>query len=91
VELRRADALEFLRADDAVYDVVFVDPPYRSDLWPRVAPLLPRRLAPEALVYLERPGRAGPQPEWAVWREGRAGQVAYRILKRAEGAELLTR
>jgi len=25
VELQRADALEFLRADDAVYDVVFID------------------------------------------------------------------
>ncbi|MGH6690965.1 MAG: 16S rRNA (guanine(966)-N(2))-methyltransferase RsmD [Gammaproteobacteria bacterium] len=86
VELRRADALEFLRADDALYDVVFVDPPYRSDFWPRVASLLPRHLAPEALVYLERATRAGPPPGWTVWREGRAGQVAYRLLKRAEGA-----
>ena len=86
VELRRADALEFLRADDGVYDVVFVDPPYRSDLWPRVAPLLPRHLAPGALVYLESAGRAGPPPGWEVWRQGRAGQVAYQLLKRAEGA-----
>jgi 16S rRNA (guanine(966)-N(2))-methyltransferase RsmD len=84
VELKRADALEFLRAEDGVYDVVFVDPPYRSDLWPRVAPLLPRHLAPQALVYLERAGRAGPLPEWEVWRQGRAGQVAYQLLKRAE-------
>ena len=86
VELRRANALEFLRADDGVYDVVFVDPPYRSDLWPRVAPLLPRRLALQALVYLERAGRAAPPPGWEVWRQGRAGQVAYQLLKRAEGA-----
>lgn len=82
VELRRADALEFLRADDGVYDVVFVDPPYRTDLWPRIAPLLPRHLAPQALVYLERAGRAGPLPGWEVWRHGRAGQVAYQLLKR---------
>ena len=86
VELKRADALEFLRAEDGVYDVVFVDPPYRSDLWPRVAPLLPRHLAPQALVYLERAGRAGPLPGWELWRQGRAGQVAYQLLKRAEGA-----
>jgi 16S rRNA (guanine966-N2)-methyltransferase len=84
VELKRADALEFLRAEDGVYDVVFVDPPYRSDLWPRVAPLLPRHLAPQALVYLERAGRAGPLPGWELWRQGRAGQVAYQLLKRAE-------
>ena len=86
VELKRADALEFLRAEDGVYDVVFVDPPYRSDLWSRVAPLLPRHLAPQALVYLERAGRAGPLPGWELWRQGRAGQVAYQLLRRAEGA-----
>jgi 16S rRNA (guanine(966)-N(2))-methyltransferase RsmD len=86
VEVRKADALEFLRADDAVYDVVFVDPPYRSDLWPRVAPLLMRHLAPDALVYLERAARDGPLPGWSVWKQGRAGQVAYQLLKRAEGA-----
>jgi 16S rRNA (guanine(966)-N(2))-methyltransferase RsmD len=86
VELKRADALEFLRTDGDVYDVVFVDPPYRSDLWPRVAPLLPPHLAPGALVYLERAGRTGPLPGWEVWRQGRAGQVAYQLLKRAEGA-----
>ena len=86
VELRRADALEFLRADDALFDVVFIDPPYRSDLWTRVAPLLPQHLAPEALVYLERAGGGDPLPGWAVWREGRAGQVAYQLLKRDPGA-----
>ncbi|HSB48292.1 MAG TPA: 16S rRNA (guanine(966)-N(2))-methyltransferase RsmD [Burkholderiales bacterium] len=86
VELRRADALEFLRADDALFDVVFIDPPYRSDLWTRVAPLLPQHLAPEALVYLERAGGGDALPGWAVWREGRAGQVAYQLLKRDPGA-----
>jgi 16S rRNA (guanine(966)-N(2))-methyltransferase RsmD len=86
VELKRADALEFLCVSGDLYDVVFVDPPYRSDLWPRVAQLLPRHLAPQALVYLERAGRAGPLPGWEVWRQGRAGQVAYQLLKRAEEA-----
>ena len=85
VELRRADALEFLRADGEVYDVVFVDPPYRSDYWTRVVPLLPQRLAPGALVYRESAARAGPPPGWEVWRQGQAGQVAYQLLKR-EGA-----
>jgi 16S rRNA (guanine(966)-N(2))-methyltransferase RsmD len=82
VELKRADALEFLRADDALYDVVFIDPPYRSDLWTRVAPLLPQHLAPDALVYLERATRAGAMPGWDVWKQDRAGQVAYQLLKR---------
>ena len=50
---KRADALEFLRADAGVYDVVFLDPPFKADYWPRLAPLLPPRLAPGALVYHE--------------------------------------
>ena len=83
VELKRADALEFLRADGEVYDVVFVDPPYRADYWPRHASLLPQRLAPGALVYRESAGRADLTPGWAVHRQGRAGQVGYQLLKRA--------
>ena len=36
VELKRADALEFLRSDAGVYDVVFLDPPFKADYWPRL-------------------------------------------------------
>ena len=86
VELKRADALEFLRDDDGVYDVVFLDPPFKADYWPRLAPLLPRHLAPGALVYHEGAARSVLPPAWTVHREGRAGQVAFQLLKRAEGA-----
>ena len=86
VELKRADALEFLRDDDSVYDVVFLDPPFRADYWPRLVPLLPRHLAPGGLVYHEGAARPALPPGWTVHREGRAGQVAYQLLKWAEGA-----
>ena len=91
VELKRADALEFLSNDRGVYDVVFLDPPFKADYWPRIAPLLPRHLAPGALVYHEGAARPVLPPGWTVHRESRAGQVAYQLLKWAEGAELLTR
>ena len=83
VELKAADALEFLRDGADVYDVVFLDPPFKADLWPRLAPLLPRRLAPEALVYYESAARPDLAPDWAVHRQGQAGQVRYQLLKRA--------
>ena len=86
VELKRADALEFLREDDGVYDIVFLDPPFKADYWPRLAPLLPRHLAPGALVYHEGAARSVLPSGWTVHREGRAGQVTYQLLKRAEGA-----
>ena len=81
VELARADALDFLRTDAGVYDVVFVDPPFQAGYWPRLAPLLPPRLAPGALVYHESAQIADPLPGWTVVRQGRAGQVAYQLLK----------
>ncbi|HET9404859.1 MAG TPA: RsmD family RNA methyltransferase, partial [Burkholderiales bacterium] len=81
VELRKADALEFLRSDAGVYDVVFADPPFKAGYWPRFAPLLPPRLAPGALVYYE--GAAPPElPQgWEAVRQGRAGQVSYQLLR----------
>ncbi len=83
VELVPADALGFLRLNAGVYDVVFLDPPFQADLWPRLAPLLPPRLAAGALVYYE--GAEPPElpPGWEVHRQARAGQVRYQLLKRA--------
>ena len=83
VELKRMDALEFLRADTGAYDVVFVDPPFKAGYWPRVAPLLPPRLAPGALVYYESAMAPELAPGWEIWRQRRAGQVRYQLLRRA--------
>ena len=80
----RADALEFLRADSGVYDVVFLDPPFSDDPWAALFELLPQRLAPEALVYREsrEDGEQQAAPAgWAVHKQGRAGQVNYQLLK----------
>ena len=83
VELKRADALDFLRADTGAYDVVFVDPPFKAGYWPRLAPLLPPRLAPGALVYYESAMAPELAPGWEIWRQRRAGQVRYQLLRRA--------
>lgn len=82
VEPKKADALEFLRIDDGVYDVVFLDPPFKAGYWPRLALLLPPRLAPGALVYYESATPPELPPGWEIWKQGRAGQVAYQLLKR---------
>ena len=81
VELKRADALEFLRADDGFYDVVFLDPPFRADYLPQVLPVLVPRLAPAAMVYVEAPAPPELPPGWEVWRSGRAGAVTHQLLK----------
>ena len=81
VELKRSDALEFLRADDGFYDVVFLDPPFRADYLSRVLPALVARLAGGAMIHVEAPRALTLPPQWTVWRSGHAGAVTYQLLK----------
>ena len=81
VELKRADALEFLRDDGGIYDVVFLDPPFRADYLPQVLPALIPRLAPGAMVHVEAPRAPAVSPPWVVLRSGRAGAVTHQLLK----------
>jgi 16S rRNA (guanine966-N2)-methyltransferase len=81
VQLVRSDALEFLKADAATYDVVFLDPPYA---WPERERLLDRiqgHLGPGGLLYLETPANAPLPPRWETVRQGRAGAVHYQLLR----------
>jgi len=81
VELRRTDALEFLRADYTVYDIVFLDPPFRAPYLPRLLAALGARLAGGALVHIEAPCAPALSPQWQVRRSGRAGAVTHQLLK----------
>jgi 16S rRNA (guanine966-N2)-methyltransferase len=79
----RRDALAFLREPPtARFDVVFLDPPYAQHLDPLLE-LLPRWLAAQALVYVERPRSAGLTPvagaEWV--KQSYAGAVEYGLLR----------
>jgi 16S rRNA (guanine966-N2)-methyltransferase len=84
VELKRADALEFLRADAGLYDIAFLDPPFNADYLPRLWALLPRHLAPGALVYCESALRTAAPGGWETCKQGRAGRVSYQLLKRMQ-------
>lgn len=81
VELRRLDAIEFLRTDNGLYDVVFLDPPFRADCLPGLLPELVPRLAAGALIHVEAPRAPVLPPQWQVWRSGRAGAVTHQLLK----------
>jgi 16S rRNA (guanine(966)-N(2))-methyltransferase RsmD len=82
VEIVRADALHFLRGGQGVYDVVFLDPPFTSAMWEALFPALPQWLADDGLVYCES-GKALTAPAgWEIFKQSRAGQVHYQLLKR---------
>ena len=80
VEIVAGDALAYLRRSTEKFDVVFVDPPYASDLAARALEALPAHLKPDARVYVESAGAIQPPPPWRVVREDRAGAVRYALL-----------
>jgi 16S rRNA (guanine966-N2)-methyltransferase len=76
------DALHFLAAPDAGrFDIVFVDPPYRSGLIAEVLPRLAGVLARGAAVYVESDAAVAADRPWRVSKHGRAGAVHYQLLE----------
>lgn len=83
----QSNALEFLQHTSAHFDIVFVDPPYESQLLLPVCELLEQRdlLAANARVYLETANPAQLSqlpPNWQLVRSKRAGQVHYHLAVR---------
>jgi len=90
LQIQCADALKFVVAPPQRYDVIFVDPPYRSGLIERVAPRLAELAAPTARVYVESEGELdslAEAAEWQLLRRGRAGQVCYHLFGREAGTD----
>ena len=81
IELISMDALKFLDSDRHQFDLVFVDPPYRLDLLPRLLSSLHSHLADSGLVYVENDSLPEADADWLVWRKGQAGKVRYQLLK----------
>jgi len=81
VEIVRADAMDFLRTDTRRFDVVFVDPPFRLDLLPRILPLLERVLMPGARIYLEAHRLPELPAGYELLKQAHAGQVHCLLLK----------
>jgi 16S rRNA (guanine(966)-N(2))-methyltransferase RsmD len=81
IELLAMDALKFIDSDRRRFDVIFLDPPYRLGLLPKLLPRLDSHLAREGLVYLEGDSFREPDEDWLLWRKGLAGKVHYGLLK----------
>ncbi len=84
IRLAPMDALKFLDSGRQLFDVIFVDPPYRLALLPKLLPKLSLHLAEGGLVYVEDDNFLEPGADWLVWRKDRAGNVYYQLLKKSE-------
>jgi len=83
VELTMMNALNFMNSDVRRFNVIFLDPPYRLELLPKLLPLLPAHLEKDGLVYAETRGTWIPDKQWNVKRSAKAGAVYYQLLELA--------
>jgi len=87
VHVVRDSARRYLSRPSEPFDVVFLDPPYRRGWLTPLCGMLEQRgwLAPHAMIYLEceqELALPGLPPAWSRIREGKAGDVAYRLYQR---------
>lgn len=71
--------------EELPYDLVFLDPPFNSELLTVCLDLLVKQdwLSPDAWIYIEMPSTLSPltlQSGWAPFKSKIAGQVGYHLL-----------
>jgi 16S rRNA (guanine966-N2)-methyltransferase len=86
--VEHGDALRYLAGAPRPFDIVFLDPPFASELLTRAALLLEKRgwLAADARIYLECAAREELPPlpaSWRVLKAKQAGEVGYHLLAHA--------
>jgi len=79
LKIMNMDAFAFLASTPEKFDVIFLDPPFAEDWWPRLTPLISRVAAPEALIYCEYAKEMKSLPGFDRTRAGRAGVVHYHL------------
>ena len=83
------EAQRFLSRPPQPFDIVFLDPPFDSDVLEQVGSRLQGWLAPGAWLYVECPADrslAMLPAHWGVQRTKRAGQVGYHLLRASDPA-----
>ncbi|MEW6679004.1 MAG: 16S rRNA (guanine(966)-N(2))-methyltransferase RsmD [Pseudomonadota bacterium] len=86
-EILAADGLSFLAGPGEAFDVIFLDPPFASDLLAGALRGAATRLRPGGRIYAESPRPLEPQAladlGLALLRQGRAGASYHCLLEQA--------
>lgn len=85
-EVIQTDALSYLKVARLPFDIIFVDPPFASDLIGPCLQAIDRQawLQHGGLVYIEAPSKLAELPlpdHWTVFRSKISGQVGYHLVK----------
>jgi 16S rRNA (guanine966-N2)-methyltransferase len=80
VDILRADALAWLANNRETFDLIFVDPPFDSDLAARVLAELAPHLKSGGYAYVEQGTHVVAPPGFIIHRSGRAGRSHFALL-----------
>lgn len=80
-DIRQLDALQFLKQNTQLFDVIFCDPPYHQQWLNQLLPLISGHLAPGGWLYAEAEYALKSGTGWQVVKSGKAGQVFYHLLQ----------
>ncbi len=75
------DALVFLQNNTELFDVIFVDPPYASDLLIKVLPFLKHQLTENGVIYIEYKDKID-LTGFQIIKQKKAGIVNFALLKK---------
>ncbi|KQW42895.1 MULTISPECIES: 16S rRNA (guanine(966)-N(2))-methyltransferase RsmD [unclassified Roseateles] len=84
IVIHRANALNWMTACAARFDLILLDPPFADNLFDRALAAAVPLLAEGGLIYVESPHDVAPPPGFTAWRQGRAGAVHYQLLRRED-------
>jgi len=84
-EIVGMDAFVWLNSNREVFDVVFLDPPFGTDMAAESCARIANsgHLAPGGLIYVESGAGFQPPEPLEIRKQGRAGRVHYALLARA--------
>lgn len=86
-------AEQFVDSNNAQYDIIFIDPPYKAQLWTTIAEQLDAKqsIAPMGYIYLECPA-AEELPvlptKWKLKKDKKAGAIRYCLFQNTVGDSL---
>lgn len=84
LKLIQANAIDFIRETKTSFDIIFLDPPFQSNLLTSAlqAILASAILNPGGVVYVESAQDiSNDLPEWEILKYKKAGQVFYGLLR----------
>lgn len=79
-EVINGDAIHYMCSSNRLFDIIFVDPPYSTNLLSDVLPLLRKLIKDDGLIYAEYSNEVDFNG-FDIYKKGKAGLVNYVLLR----------